>query len=256
KSQFHRAAEWLLENQNEDGGWPFSGLPGGNLPSDADDTALATLALLKSGVSKDHAAIQRSLEWLRSHQSENGGWGTYIPGTGDVSCVSITSHVIEVCLAIDELQEAVAKAINWLKATISDSGYWSDLWLARNTYGTALAIVALIKSGQPDCAEVKRGIKWLEENQNPDGGWGEDMMGNKRQSTTEQTAWSTYALLLLDSDSSSAQKGLEYLLSHQNPDGSWPASCVGIYWEVIGGYIDPVYASVFSLMALNQAESL
>ncbi len=256
KSQLHRAAEWLLENQNEDGGWPFSGLPGGNLPSDADDTALATLALLKSGVSKDHVAIQRSLEWLRSHQSGNGGWGTYIPGTGDVSCVSITSHVIEVCLAMDELQEAVAKAIDWIKATISDSGYWSDLWLARNTYGTALAVVALIKTGQPDCIEVKRGIRWLEENQNTDGGWGEDMMGNKRQSTTEQTAWSTYALLLHDSGNSSAQKGLEYLLSHQNPDGSWPASCVGIYWEVIGGYIDPVYASVFPLMALNQAESL
>lgn len=255
KHQLRRAARWLLENQNEDGGWPFSGLPGGNLPSDADDTALATLALLKSGVSRDHVAIQRSLEWLRSHQSKDGGWGTYIPGTGDVSCVSITSHVIEVCLAIDELQEAVARAINWIKATISDSGYWSDLWLARNTYGTALAIVALIKSGQPDCAEVKRGVRWLEEDQDPDGGWGEDMMGNKGRSTTEQTAWSTYALLLHDGGNPSAQKGLEYLLTHQNPDASWPASCVGIYWEVIGGYIDPVYASVFPLMALDQAES-
>jgi len=256
RSQLNRVAEWLLENQNDNGGWPFSGLSGGNLPSDADDTALATLALLKSGVSKEHTAIQGSLDWLKTHQSEDGGWGTYIPGTGDVSCISITSHVIDVCLEIDELQKQVAKAISWLKATISDSGYWSDLWLARNTYGTAMAIVALVKTGCSDCDEVKRGIRWLEENQNPDGGWGEDMMGNKGQSTTEQTAWSTYALLLHNSDSPSAQKGLEYLLSHQNQDGSWPASCVGIYWEVIGGYIDPVYAAVFPLMALNQAASL
>jgi len=255
-NQFNKAAEWLLENQNDDGGWPFSGLPGGNLPSDADDTALATLALLKSGVDKDHPAIRQSLEWLKSHQSESGGWGTYIPGTGDVSCVSITSHVIEVCLETGEMQKEVEKAIKWLKDSTSDSGYWGDLWLARNTYGTALAIAAFIKTGQPDCIEIKRGVEWLENNQNPDGGWGEDMMGNKRQSTTEQTAWSTYALLLHDKDNSSAQKGLEYLASHQNPDGSWPASCVGIYWEVIGGYVDPVYSSVFPLMALNQAALL
>ena len=250
--QLRHAGQWLLANQNEDGGWPFSGLPGGNLPSDADDTALATLALLRAGVSKDHVAIQRSLEWLRSHQSKNGGWGTYIPGTGDVSCVSITSHAIEACLAMGELQEETQEAVDWLKAAITDSGCWSDLWLARNTYGTALAMVALIKSAQPLCAEVERGARWLEENQNPDGGWGEDMMGNGGESTVEQTAWSTYALLLHDAGSSAAQEGLKYLLSRQNPDGSWPSSCVGIYWEVIGGYTDPVYSQVFALMALNQ----
>jgi squalene-hopene/tetraprenyl-beta-curcumene cyclase len=273
RPQIDRAATWLLENQNEDGGWPFSGLPGGNLPSDADDTALATLALLKAGVSKDHIAVRRSVEWLKAHQSDDGGWGTYIPGTGDVSCVSVTSHVIEACLAMDELQNEIQRAIAWLKAVVSDSGYWRDLWLARNTYGTASAISALVKSGQADCAEVKSGIRWLTEVQNPDGGWGEDMEGHRGQSTIEQTAWSTYAVLLVEHAASlikgdvrnaSAQnklaaystKGMEYLLSHQNPDGSWPSSCVGIYWEVIGGYIDPIYSSVFALMALSQAASL
>ncbi len=254
--QMEQAASWLLENQNEDGGWPFSGLPAGNLPSDADDTALATLALLKSGVDKEHAAIRRSLKWLKGHQSENGGWGTYIPGTGDVSCVSVTSHVIEACLAAGELQEEVEKAIAWLKGSISVSGYWDDLWLARNTYGTGSAIAALVKSGYADCDEVERGIRWLEGVQNRDGGWGEDMEGHIAQSTTEQTAWSTYALLLAgNNENPSARRGIEYLLNHQNTDGSWPSSCVGIYWEVIGGYMDPVYPSVFALMALRQASS-
>lgn len=253
RHQTERAAAWLLANQNEDGGWPFSGLPGGNLPSDADDTALATLAMLRAGVSKDHAAIQQSVAWLKAHQSDNGGWGTYIPGSGDVSCVSITSHVIEACLEMGELREEVERAIAWLKKVVTDSGYWSDLWLAMNTYGTATAIAALIKFGQADCAEVKSGVKWLEEAQNPDGGWGEDMKGNPGDSTTEQTAWSTYALLLDNASNPSARRGIEYLLSNQNPDGSWPSSCVGIYWEVIGGYIDPIYSSVFALLALNQA---
>ena len=168
--------------------------------------------------------------------------------------MSITSHAIEACLAAGELHDEVEKAIAWLKRSISVSGYWDDLWLARNTYGTASAIVALVKSGHADCDEVERGIRWLEEVQNRDGGWGEDMEGKKTQSTTEQTAWSTYALLLAEnSENPSAQRGIEYLLNRQNPDGSWPSSCVGIYWEVIGGYVDPVYPSVFALMALCQA---
>lgn len=244
-------AKWLIENQNEDGGWAFSGLPGGKLPSDADDTALATLALLKSGIDKDNISVKKGFKWLIVHQSTDGGWGTYRPGAGDVNCVSITSHVIEACLAIGEMDNEINKGIAWIKSSISNSGYWKDLWLARNTYGTALAIVALIKSGHADCNEVKLGVKWLEKAQNPDGGWGEDMDGNSISSTIEQTAWSTYALLMNDSDSPSAQRGVEYLIDHQNPDGSWPASCVGIYWEVIGGYIDPVYSSVFPLMALS-----
>jgi len=263
RPQMELAASWLLENQNDDGGWAFSDHPGGKLPSDADDTALATLALLKAGVDVGNDAVRKSLRWLKEYQAEDGGWGTYVPGAGDVSCVSITSHVIEACLAVNELQEEdadsllgeVNKAVGWLKTAISSSGCWDDLWLARNTYGTALAITALVKTGHADCDEVRRGIRWLEQVQNPDGGWGEDMKGNIGPSTVEQTAWSTYALLLADAENPAAGKGVEYLLGHQNPDGSWPASCVGIYWEVIGGYIDPTYPSVFSLMALSRASS-
>jgi squalene-hopene/tetraprenyl-beta-curcumene cyclase len=253
--QINQAAEWLLENQNDDGGWAFSGLPGGNLPSDADDTALSTLALSKARLDNQHITIQKGINWLRDHQSDNGGWGTYIPGVGDVSCVSITSHVIDACLEIGALDRELEKAIAWIRNSISNHGYWSDLWLSKNTYGTALAISALIKSGNAHLPEVKRGVKWLEQVQNSDGGWGEDMAGNITQSTAEQTAWSTYALLLDDISGASARRGIEYLLLHQKPDGSWDPSCVGIYWEVIGGYIDPVYPSVFALMALNKALS-
>jgi len=255
-SKVEKATRWLLDNQNQDGGWAFSGLPGGKLPSDADDTALAALALLKSGLSSEHEVVKKSFQWLKSHQSSDGGWGTYRPGSGDVSCISITSHVIEACLAMGGMDNEINKALAWIRKSISVSGYWRDLWLARNTYSTALAIVSLIKSGNNDCEEIKRGVKWLEATQNPDGGWGEDMDGNIISSTIEQTAWSSYALLLDNSKSPSAWRGIEYILKHQNSDGSWPASCVGIYWEVIGGYIDPVYSSVFPLTALKYAITL
>ncbi|HGJ65419.1 TPA: hypothetical protein ENS27_08535, partial [bacterium] len=205
----------------------------------------------RSGISRYHNAIKNSVKWLKEHQSSDGGWGTYRPGLGDVSCVSITSHVISALLEVGGSDKEIEKAVIWIRESITEQGYWKDLWLSRNTYGTALAIEALIKTGYSECEEVEKGIKWLENCQNHDGGWGEDINGHRIASTIEQSAWSTYALLLNDLNSIYAKKGINYLLTNQNIDGSFDASCVGIYWEVIGGYSDPIYPYIFTLTALN-----
>jgi len=260
-----KACNWLIEKQNWDGGWAFSGLTNMEdyavLPCDADDSALATLALLKCRPSssnkrprpRSETAISDGSDWLWEHQGKDGSWGTYVLGAGDVGCVSITAHAIEACmLATEGETDEVRRAILWLKENIKEDGYWSDLWLAKNTYGTACALAALIKAGEGDCPEVEKGVNWLQQTQNADGGWGEDMFGNLTESTVEQTAWSTYALLLADKNNASAKRGIEFLLDAQRDDGSWEPSCVGIYWEVIGGYIDPIYSAVFPLLALRE----
>ena len=103
-----RAAQWLVNHQNEDGGWAFSGLGDSTLPSDADDTALGTLALIRSllvGSPIDREALEgsvhRGIAWLKAQQGRDGSWSTYQPGQGDVGCVSITAHAIEALLAVD-----------------------------------------------------------------------------------------------------------------------------------------------------------
>ena len=262
-----RAAQWLVTHQNQDGGWAFSGLGDSTLPSDADDTALGTLALVRSLLVESpidrkalDGSVQRGIEWLKAQQGRDGSWSTYQPGQGDVGCVSITAHAIEALLAFDQsdipdipyVREAMVAGVYWLRKQIHRDGYWRDLWLAKDTYGTACAIIALTKVGLKNVPEVQRGIEWLERTQNADGGWGEDMFGNPTESTVEQTAWSTYALLLADSENAAAERGTAFLLKHQREDGSWPERCVGIYWEIIGGYADPIYASVFPILALNQ----
>lgn len=248
------AAQWLVDHQNDNGGWAFSGMRDSSLPSDADDTALSTLAIIRAKLTSTDAksAIQRGIEWLKQNQGTDGSWSTYQPGQGDVGCVSITAHAIEALLADGDNDMFVNRGIQWLRANIHRDGYWNDLWLAKRTYGTACALVALVKAGFGDVPEIARGIHWLERTQNADGGWGEDMFGNPTNSTVEQTAWCTYALLLTDGENSAAQKGVEFHLKNQREDGSWQESCVGIYWEVIGGYSDPIYASVFPILALNQ----
>jgi len=261
------AAQWLVKHQNADGGWAFSGLDDSTLPSDADDTALGTLALIRSlrvDTSADpptlDAAIYRGITWLKTQQGRDGSWSTYQPGQGDVGCVSITAHAIEALLAFSKIEGAdksdmeseIQQGINWLRRQIHRDGYWRDLWLAKDTYGTACAITALVKVGLKNVAEVQRGVEWLEGSQNADGGWGEDMFGNLTESTVEQTAWSTYALLQVNPENRAAQNGIQFLLKHHRKDGSWQEQCVGIYWEIIGGYADPIYASVFPILALNQ----
>lgn len=250
-----KAAQWLVENQNDNGGWAFSGMHDSTLPSDADDTALATLAIIRAKLESEDAnsAVQRGVEWLKLNHGKDGSWSTYQPGQGDVGCVSITAHAIEALLAHGDSQTFVDNGIKWLRSTIHKDGYWDDLWLAKRTYGTACALAALIKAGYGDAPEITHAVQWLEHTQNDDGGWGEDMFGSPTESTVEQTAWCTYSLLLVDSDIPAAQKGIQFLLEQQHEDGSWQESCVGIYWEVIGGYSDPIYASVFPILALNQS---
>ena len=176
------------------------------------------------------------------------------PGQGDVGCVTSLPTPIGALIEPEDGTRRLTALAGGSKAKYPGSGYWSDLWLAKNTYGTANAITALIQTGDQDCEEVRRGAQWLESVQNRDGGWGEDMFGNRTESTVEQTAWSAEALLLVNPQSESGWKGIKFLIDRQNVDGSWDASCVGIYWEVIGGYADPINASVFPLRALNQAK--
>ncbi|WP_370943782.1 prenyltransferase/squalene oxidase repeat-containing protein [Amycolatopsis sp. cg5] len=61
----HRCSEWLLANQNADGGWG----PG----STAEDTAWALLGLLGAGA-HGHPAVARGVEWLTRNQRPDGLW--------------------------------------------------------------------------------------------------------------------------------------------------------------------------------------
>ena len=249
-----KAAQWLVEHQNDDGGWAFSGLRDSTLPTDADDTALATLSIIRAKMESAEAkkSIERGIEWLKQNQGKDGSWSTYQPGQGDVGCVSITAHAIEALLAYGNSQEYITRGVNWLCSNIKNEGYWDDLWLAKRTYGTACALSALVKAGFAEAPEIAKGVQWLEQTQNADGGWGEDMFGHPTDSTIEQTAWCTYALLIVNNESQAAKNGISFLLKNQRDNGSWQESCVGIYWEVIGGYSDPIYASVFPILALHQ----
>ena len=239
-----RAAKWLADTQQSDGGWAFHALRGPGLLPDADDTALATLALHQAGAHTDNVA--RAAAWLLDKQGRDGSWSTYVPEAGDVGCVSVTAHALTTMLALGE-DAAVARATRWLTRAQHADGSWDDLWLAKKTYGTASALIALADVGQAGCEAAARGVRWLETARNEDGGWGETQLGVPSASTAEQTA---FALEALKATGVEDVRAAAWLCRAQSEDGSWPAAPVGIYWEVIGGYANPMNACVFPALAL------
>jgi len=72
-------------------------------------------------------------------------------------------------------------------------------------------------------------VAWLEDHQNADGGWGEDLrsyddpaLAGRGASTASQTAWALLALLAAGEEHGAAvERGIGWLARTQRSDGSW-----------------------------------
>jgi prenyltransferase beta subunit len=65
------AVNTLQDLQQSDGGWEYT-TGFGTWP---DNTALALQALIAAGLTADDAAVQAGIQYMQSHQLEDGGWG-------------------------------------------------------------------------------------------------------------------------------------------------------------------------------------
>jgi squalene-hopene/tetraprenyl-beta-curcumene cyclase len=76
---------------------------------------------------------------------------------------------------------------------------------------------------------IQRAIRWLEQCQNPDGGWGESCYGYEEPctkgqglSTPSQTAWAAMALIASDkAETLAVERAMRFLVERQQPDGTW-----------------------------------
>jgi squalene-hopene/tetraprenyl-beta-curcumene cyclase len=258
-----RAAGWLLEEEIpgpgdwqvrrpwlEPGGWAFEfdndGYP------DIDDTAEAVLALRRTaqgqlqGGRPRHPAVGRGLRWITGMQSSDGGWGAFdadntsalvtkLPfcdfgAVIDPPSADVTAHVVEALAAEGQAgSRAARRGVVWLLRAQEKDGSWFGRWGANYVYGTGAVLPALIAAGVPPTKPViRRAVHWLEEHQNPDGGWGEDMrsyndpqLAGRGTSTASQTAWALLGLLAAGPPGPAAEAGIRWLAEHQRADGTW-----------------------------------
>jgi squalene-hopene/tetraprenyl-beta-curcumene cyclase len=256
-----RAADWLLaEEVTVTGDWSVrrpSLAPGGwafefanvNYP-DVDDTAEVVLALGRldamNGLAASAAAIDRARRWIEGMQSSGGGWGAFdaenthslvreVPFLDfgeviDEPSADVTAHAVEMLAALGLADAPAARrGLAWLLEQQEPGGSWFGRWGVNHVYGTGAALPALIAAGI-DPAEpcVRRAVRWLEDHQNSDGGWGEDPRSyddpawiGRGPSTASQTAWALLALNAAGERSRALGRGVDWLVATQRADGSW-----------------------------------
>ncbi|MEX2210624.1 MAG: squalene--hopene cyclase [Gaiellaceae bacterium] len=250
-----RAARWLVGEeirvrgdwavrrpQLDPGGWAFEFA--NDWYPDIDDTAEVVLGLRRAEPTPElEAAVDRGVSWTLGMESKNGGWGAFdadnvrglmrkLPFCDfgeviDPPSADVTAHVVEMLAG-----EGVAspRGVEWLLANQEADGSWFGRWGANYVYGTGHALPALVAAGLPaDHEAIRRGAAWLENVQNDDGGWGEDLRSyqdrswsGKGEPTASQTAWALWGLHAAgQAGGDAARRGLEFLVRTQRPDGSW-----------------------------------
>jgi squalene-hopene/tetraprenyl-beta-curcumene cyclase len=193
-----RGVAWSLGMQSANGGWAafdrdntrqiISAIPFCNFgealdPPSADVTAHLLEALASLGFKREHPAVRRGLDFIRSEQEPDGSWF----GRWGVNYIYGTGAVLPALRALDEDMRApyVRKAGRWLLERQNADGGWGEScasYMVESAKGrgsstpsqTAWALLALVALDDPEYTPaVDRGLSWLVNNMTMDGTWTE-----------------------------------------------------------------------------------
>ena len=241
------AGDWAVRRPRlAPGGWAFEFA--NDLYPDVDDTAEVVLALRRAAAGhpepeRVHAAADRGAAWAVGMASSDGGWGAFdadntrelvrkLPfcdfgAVIDPPSADVSAHMVEMLAHSPGV--ARDRGIDWLLRAQEKDGSWFGRWGVNHVYGTGAAVPALVAAGIPAGGPViRRAVRWLEEHQNPDGGWGEDIRSytdprwiGRGTSTASQTAWALLALVAAGALTGAAERGVDFLVRTQRADGTW-----------------------------------
>ena len=94
---------------------------------------------------------------------------------------------------------ALHQATQALLAELTPAGHWVGE-LSSSALSTATAVVALAQVGrEADAGLIRGGLRWLAENQNADGGWGDTVKSRSNISTTA-LCWAAFGAARADGD--------------------------------------------------------
>ncbi len=290
--------DWAVRRPHlRPGGWAFE-FANDTYP-DIDDTAIVAMSLRRlvgpdggrtaaapgagqrpSGPERERmlAAARRGVEWVVGMRCRDGGWGAFDADNTRKLCAAlpffdfgavidppsadVTAHVVEMLAeAPGAHREVMNRGLHWLLRAQEDDGSWFGRWGANHVYGTGAVVPALMKAGVPPQAPpIVRALAWLEDHQNSDGGWGEDLRSYKDdswrgrgESTPSQTAWAVFAFVAAGDRGEAAERGIRFLVDAQLADGTWDEphfTATGFPGDFYINY--HLYRMVFPLMALGR----
>lgn len=249
--------DWSLSRPNlRGGGWAFQY----NNPfyPDLDDTAMCAWAKIAVDENRYQKNIEAALEWLLGMQSKEGGFAAFSidqnydylnlipfadhgalldPPTEDVTgrVLAFFGEVRRRTFKGDrkiqdkvkkQLEDSILKAVDYLKKTQKEDGSWWGRWGTNFLYGTFSALKGLAQVDQDMNQQwIQKGIEFLINRQNPDGGWGEtcDSYSSGRYLATKSSLFHTSIVLIAliycgKYSTKEVERGIDFLLSKK---GDW-----------------------------------
>lgn len=234
------------------------------------DTALALGALFEAGVSMDSPPVARAFEWFRRKEVrlagdwsvrvrgvEAGGWAfqhenDYYPDIDDTSVVLM--DFAKWHPEMNGYSDVFRRGLEWVLSMQGTDGGWAafdkdnDFLFLNNipfadhgalldpstsdVTGRVVELLGILGYG-PEVPTVRRALRFLRKEQEPDGSWYGRWGVNYIYGT-----WSVVsALKTIGEDMSSPyiQKSMEFLFAHQNADGGWGESCYSYFRKETAG---------------------
>ncbi len=250
--EIRAALTWMLNLQNSDGGWPTFCRGWGYLPFDRSGPDLTAHAL---------RAVHAILPFRRDIVIDSSNAVFFDDIIADALCDRLFA----------QSERRIQAGLSYLARTQRPDGSWLPLWFGNQhmpddenpTYGTARVLAAYRDLGMMDTEPARKGIAWLAQNQNLDGGWG---AGRGSPSSIEETALALEILLPARSASdgigepprsreglvAEVNKGIAWLVERIEAGGLSHPSPIGFYFAKLW-YYEKLYPIIFSVAALGRA---
>lgn len=192
--QHQKFGDWVIHNPNSlPGGWGFSDV--NTITPDVDDTT-ASLRSISRISANNRQAWDSGIKWLLSMQNDDDGWPAFEKNVN-------------------------SKLVEWLPLEKSEF-FLLDPSCADLT-GRTLEFLGNYTNLSLNHEAVRKGVRWLLNNQEKDGSW----YGRWGICYIYGT-WASLTGLLavgISSKHPSVKKGVEWLHIIQNEDGGWGESC-------------------------------
>jgi len=233
------AAEFILQRQNDDGGFGTYERRRGSLVLERlNPSEMFGQCMTERSYTECTGSAVRALALLRSAHPDLLG---------------------------SRAGEAIEKGVRFLRSRQRPDGSFRGFWGIHFTYAAFFVVEALRAAGaSPEDPTLVRLARWLAGKQRNDGGWGEHYSGCLTESYTEHpqsqvtmTSWALLALMeVRGADAETVRRGIAWLRSHQGPDGSWPKQAVnGVFFG--SAMLDyRLYKSYFPAWALARFQRL
>ena len=193
-----RAIRWIWAMQCKNGGWasfdkdntkmifqhiPFADHNAMLDPPTVDITGRILEMLANYGVSNSDPRVQRAIKFIYREQESDGSWfgrwgvnyiyGTFLVLRG-LEAMGVWNH-----------EPQIQQAAEWIRMVQNADGGWGERCASYDDPSlrgvgpstasqTAWAILGLLAAGDTRSDSVAKGIRWLLQQQNPDGSWSEE----------------------------------------------------------------------------------